>query len=86
MRTSNGAEIDLILERGERCHLFECKLSKAPRPSRGFYELVDCLQPESAWIIAPVDKPFEIKKGIHVCSPTHFERELDRMAGLDIAL
>ena len=73
IRTSNGAEIDLVLERAGRCHVFECKLSKAPKPSRGFHEIVDSMQPESAWVIAPVDEPFEIKKGIVVCSPKHFD-------------
>lgn len=67
LRTSNGAEIDLMLERGGRRHLFECKLSKAPKPSRGFYELVDIMKPESAWVIAPVDAVYEIKKRIVVC-------------------
>ncbi len=71
LRTSNGAEIDLLLEQAGHRHLFECKLSKAPKPSRGFYELVDCLQPDSARVIAPVDEPFEIRKGIVVCSPQH---------------
>ncbi len=69
LRTSNGAEVDLMLERGGRCHLFECKLSKAPKPSRGFHQLVDDLKPNSAQIIAPVDEPFEIKDGIWVCPP-----------------
>lgn len=69
IRTSNSAEIDLVLERGGKRHLFECKLSKAPKPSRGFYALVDSMNPESAWIIAPVDEPYEIKKGIYVCPP-----------------
>jgi len=70
VRTSNGAEIDLILEKAGERHLFECKLSKAPKPSRGFYELIDSIKPESAWVIAPVDEPYEIKKGIYVCPPT----------------
>ena len=69
LRTSNGAEIDLKLERAGQQHLFECKLSKAPKPSRGFYELVDAIKPDSAWVIAPVDEPYEIKKGIYVCPP-----------------
>ena len=73
LRTSNGAEIDLVMERAGRHHLFECKLSKAPKLSRGFHELVDSMQPESAWVIAPVDKPFEIKKGIFVGSPKHLD-------------
>ena len=66
LRTSNGAEIDLLLERSGRFHLFECKLSKAPKPSRGFYELVNSIQPESASIIAPVDEAYEIHAGIWV--------------------
>ncbi len=66
LRTSNGAEIDLLLERGGRFHLFECKLSKAPKPSRGFYELVNSIHPESASIIAPVDEAYELHPGIWV--------------------
>jgi predicted AAA+ superfamily ATPase len=66
MRTSNGAEINLLLERANRLLLFEFKLSKAPRPSRGFYELRDALQPEAAIVIAPVDSPYEIRQGVLV--------------------
>ncbi len=70
LRTSNGAEIDLVLERAGQCHLFECKLSKAPKPSRGFYELLDAMKPESARVVAPVDESYEIKKGVFVCPPS----------------
>ncbi len=66
LRTSNGAEVDLLLERGGHFHLFECKLSKAPKPSRGFYELVNSIKPETASIIAPVDEAYEIHAGIWV--------------------
>ena len=69
LRTSNGAEIDLVLERAGRRQLFECKLSKAPKPSRGFYELADDIQAEKAWLIAPVDEPYRIRKDIMICSP-----------------
>jgi predicted AAA+ superfamily ATPase len=69
LRTSNGAEIDLMLDRAGQQHLFECKLSKAPKPSRGFYELVDAIKPKTAWVVAPVDEPYEIKKRIYVCPP-----------------
>ena len=63
----------LALERAGRLRLVECKLSKAPKPSRGFHELVNHLQPESACVIAPVDQPYEIKKGIQVCNLEHWE-------------
>ena len=68
IRTSNGAEIDLVLERGSRKMVFEFKLSKAPRPSRGFFELVGDLQPEKAWVIAPVDRAYEYQKGIGIAN------------------
>lgn len=67
MRTANGAEMDLVLERAGQRHVFECKLSKAPKPSRGFYELIDAVQPASAWVIAPVDDPYEISEKATVC-------------------
>ncbi|WP_339133594.1 MAG: hypothetical protein WGN25_13190 [Candidatus Electrothrix sp. GW3-4] len=35
---------------------------KAPKPSRGFYELIDAVRPASAWIAAPVDELYEVKK------------------------
>ena len=69
LRTSNGAELDLVLERGQRWLVFEIKLSKAPRVSRGFHELVRQLQPERAELIAPVDQPFEARPGIWVRPP-----------------
>ena len=69
LRTSNGAELDLVLERGQRRRVYEIKLSKAPRLSRGFHELVLQLQPERAELIAPVEASFEIRPGIWVRSP-----------------
>jgi len=66
LRTSNGAELDLVLERGRQRRVYEIKLSKAPRVSRGFHELVGQLQPERAELIAPVDQAFEARPGIWV--------------------
>jgi hypothetical protein len=69
LRTSNGAELDLVLERGQRRRVYEIKLSKAPKLSRGFHELVQQLQPERAELIAPVDGSYAVKPGIWVRSP-----------------
>lgn len=66
IRTSNGAEVDLMLERSGHRRVFECKLSKSPKPSRGFYELIESLKPDSSGIVAPVDESYQIKKGITV--------------------
>jgi predicted AAA+ superfamily ATPase len=66
-RTSNGAEIDLCMQRGSDLEIFEFKFSAAPRPSRGFHELVEELRPSRATIVAPVPEPYEYSKGVTVC-------------------
>ncbi|WP_201247126.1 ATP-binding protein [Halochromatium salexigens] len=69
VRTGNGAEIDLLLERGGQRWVFEIKLSKAPKPSRGFYQLIEDLKPDSATVIAPIDEPFESSAGVWAMDP-----------------
>lgn len=69
VRTSNGAEIDLLLERAGQRRVFEIKLSKAPKPSRGFYQLIDDIKPDSATVIAPIDEPFELSAGVWAMDP-----------------
>ena len=66
VRTSNGAEVDLLLERGRELLAFELKLSKAPKPSRGFHELLKTLKPDRAWLVAPVDGPFVYNEEVTV--------------------
>jgi hypothetical protein len=66
VRTSNAAEVDLILVRGRRRILIECKLTKAPVPSRGFHQLVSDLKPDAVWLAAPVDAPYEYQRNIRV--------------------
>ena len=53
-RTAAGAEIDLILTRGERKLAVECKASAAPQVSRGFWTGMEDLGIETAWVIAPI--------------------------------
>jgi uncharacterized protein len=72
LRTSNGAEVDLVLERGGLLQLLEIKLSKAPKPSRGFFEIVRELAPTRACVVAPVDEPYAYGEGIEVTSLERF--------------
>lgn len=71
LRTGNEAEVDLLLERGLKRVLIECKLSKAPKPSRGFHQLISDLKPDQAWLAAPVDEPFDLPTGIRVADIGH---------------
>jgi predicted AAA+ superfamily ATPase len=76
VRTSNDAEVDLLLERGRRRVLIECKLSKAPTPSRGFRQLIADLQPTESWILAPVDEAYPLEEGIQVGHVHHVQLEV----------
>jgi len=68
LRTSNDAEVDLILQKGNEILIYEFKMSKAPKPSRGFFEIIKDLSSKQiqSTIIAPVDEPYEYRKGVWV--------------------
>jgi predicted AAA+ superfamily ATPase len=68
LRTSNGAEVDLVMERGEKRMMFEFKASKAPKPSRGFFELAADLAPVNACVVAPVDESYDYARNVRITS------------------
>lgn len=63
VRTSGGAEMDLVLERAGRRLGFECKASSAPRPSRGFWNVIEDLGIEQAFVVAPIAEGFPLGPG-----------------------
>jgi predicted AAA+ superfamily ATPase len=65
-RTSAGAEIDLILRKGRRTLAFELKSSTVPKVSKGFWNALDDLSPDEAYVVAPVKEPYPIKGGVMV--------------------
>jgi predicted AAA+ superfamily ATPase len=66
-RTSAGAEIDLVLRRGQHSLAFELKSSTVPRVSKGFWHALDDISPDEAYVIAPVEESYPIKGGGQVC-------------------
>ncbi|MBI3800267.1 MAG: ATP-binding protein [Deltaproteobacteria bacterium] len=65
-RTSAGAECDLILQKGRRLLAIECKVSTAPEPTRGFWNALEDLTPEQAWVVAPVEAAYPIQHNVTV--------------------
>jgi len=65
-RSSSGAEIDLVLEKGEKRIAIEIKSSSAPKVTQGFYEALKVIKPSRAFVIAPVDESFPLKEDIWV--------------------
>ncbi len=75
-RTSNGSEIDLILEKGKKRIAVECKASSAPELTKGFYNSMDDLGIEKAWVIAPVKESYFVKKNVRVAPFNEFLSEM----------
>ena len=53
-RTTAGAEIDLLLVRGQKRIAIEYKASTTPTVSRGFWNALKDHNVDETWIIAPV--------------------------------
>jgi len=71
-RTSTGAELDLVLEKGRKRIAVECKLSAAPEVGQGFWSALADLEINETWIIAPVKQSYPIKKGVTVAPLMEF--------------
>lgn len=74
-RTAAGAELDLVLEKGQKRLAVECKASAAPEVAKGFWNALQDLEIDEAWIIAPIKESYPLKKGVTVVSLVDF---LDR--------
>ncbi|MCF8359338.1 MAG: ATP-binding protein [Prolixibacteraceae bacterium] len=69
-RTSNGAELDLILTFGKKVIAVECKATKSPKLTRGFWNAVDDVQPMETWVVAPIKDAYPLKENVWVMSLT----------------
>jgi len=69
-RTAAGAELDLVITAGRRQIAFEAKFSTAPKPTRGFWQALEDLEIQHAWIVAPVDSAYRLAENVDVI-PVH---------------
>ena len=69
-RTTVGAEIDLVIEHAGRKFGIEIKFSAAPKPARGFWQSLQDLQLDAAWVVAPVARAYPLAQGVQVV-PVH---------------
>jgi uncharacterized protein len=61
-RTSNGAEIDLILTKGMKKIAIEIKASTSPKLSKSFANSIETIAPDQVAVIAPVPEPYPLTK------------------------
>lgn len=71
-RTSNGAELDLILSKGLKKIAFEFKASVAPKLSRGFWSALEDVEPDFSWIVVPEGDSYPIADTVWVISLEDF--------------
>lgn len=75
-RTSAGAEMDLVLTKGDRLVAIECKVSLVPILTKGFWNSVDDLKPDETWIIIPADHKYSLKPNVTVAGLRQFLEEM----------
>jgi uncharacterized protein len=63
-RTSAGAELDVVLEKGKRRIAVECKASSAPIVTRGFWSALEDLAIREAFVVAPIASAFPMGPGV----------------------
>jgi len=65
-RTSNGAEIDIILTYRGKLIAVECKASTSPVLTSGTYSAIDDIKPDATIVVSPVENGWPLKPGIEV--------------------
>ncbi len=65
-RSSGGAEVDLVLEKGMKKICIEIKASMAPKVSRGFFEALKVINPDHTFVVAKVENSFPLTSDINV--------------------
>jgi predicted AAA+ superfamily ATPase len=65
-RTSNRAEIDLILTKGMKKIAVEIKASTSPKLTASFWNSIEALEPDKTVVIAPVQDVYPIGRGVNV--------------------
>lgn len=69
-RTAAGTELDAVVERGSRRIGIEVKFSSAPKPTRGFWQALEDLGVEQAYVVAPVAEPYPLARNVEVIPVT----------------
>ena len=63
-RTSNGAEIDLILKKGDKTIAIEIKSSTSPKLPKKFFNAIEMVKADQTLIVAPVDSAYPLNNKI----------------------
>jgi predicted AAA+ superfamily ATPase len=73
-RTAAGAEMDLVLSRGNKRIGIEIKAASTPKVTKGFWSAIEDLKLEKTWIISPIHESYFIREDVRVSSLEEFLR------------
>ncbi|WP_339743969.1 ATP-binding protein [uncultured Maricaulis sp.] len=80
-RTSAGAEIDLVIERGKQLWAVEIKRTASPKLSRGFRNAVEDLRPTRSFYVYSGTERYPLAEGVEAIGLSELMRELSAAAG-----
>jgi hypothetical protein len=70
-RTAIGNELDLVLVRGNQKIVVECKASTSPQLTKGWWDALADISPDTAIVIAPISgNPYPLSDHVTVASLT----------------
>ena len=78
-RTSNGAEMDIIMEYREKKVAIECKMGTTPSLTKGNYNVIDYLKPDRTFVVAPVTSGWPVNPKIDVANLSELFQHLDEL-------
>ena len=71
-RTSSGEEVDIVLVKGTKKIVVECKASSAPQLTKSFWNAMEVLNPNQAFVIAPIQGSYPVQEKVTVSSLPDF--------------
>jgi predicted AAA+ superfamily ATPase len=74
-RTSAGAELDLVLNKGTKLIGVEIKASTSPKLTKGFWNSIEDLSLKEVYVIAPVNDSYPVHKNVTVTSLSKFLKQ-----------
>ena len=75
-RTTNGAEIDIVMERSGKRIAVECRASVSPALTRGNTSAIADLAPLHTFVVAPVEEGYPLREGVSVVSLSELAGQL----------
>ncbi len=70
-RTAAGAELDLVVQAGQKTIGFEMKFSSAPKVTKGFWQACEDVGVARAYVVAPVRNAYRLAENVEVVPVTH---------------